>query len=371
MRPRFGPCPEITMFAPPAMTTMQHGAVSILALVVLAGCAGEPAATSTDGAEETPTTGPPGIFIAHDGGIDPADDLPGLVAEPDKGHYAIDMMQFIQRDLAFVMLIQALADLNMRSEQDSTISVPGIPQPGEGRDSKDFCIFGMQEILVPGEAYLERAQGRTAAIPDPEQGSRSYGWVLWTAPELPITFGFGTGTSLGATLDAGDWMLLAGAQSGIAEADFHVDTNKWAVDIQVDGPVRVIMMPATTFMCGNGFTRSPAAAGSAPFHIGGSLAVQDRYGSTAMFAANTLEQLEPAYVTASNEATLAFRNETIQLDALSNVWRASYDPAQASITNTRWLGAPGWLLTGLSIPHPDEVGLDNGNGTVRILELPK
>lgn len=64
---------------------MQRRSMATLALLLLAGCAGNPAPTATDGAEQTPAPGPPGIFIAHEGGIDPADDLPGLAAEPEKG----------------------------------------------------------------------------------------------------------------------------------------------------------------------------------------------------------------------------------------------------------------------------------------------
>lgn len=311
----------------------------------LAGCLQNDAGTGEAG------TGEQWLFTADGEGLRPAPTTPSI-GRTEKGPrtvYDFDLISLVQPDQAFLALVQALGPVDGELDADKDITIQG-QRVGLGEDGSgaDFCLFEMGEVDVPGEGYIERAKGRDIVIPDPEYGERQFVWSRMggSSSVLVSSYGVGGGFSLRFSLEPAQWLLLGAAQSGVSPTEFNDGENQWAARLEVNGPIRVILLPAPMFLCGVGLARF-GGTHTPMSHSGGALAVEGVYGTTADFSANEL----PVDVLA-NEATLRFLDQEIPLSSLSHEWHFSYQPGVAALDVSQWTGQPSWMLAGLSIPVP-------------------
>jgi hypothetical protein len=323
-------------------------ALGLVALVAAAGCLGGTALEP----EEAPVP-PPLAFLADEEGIRPAPTMPGVTFSAVEGGVSatFDFMAMAEPDLATLWLYQASANQSIHAESDMSVLVDARGVPGaEAGGQQDFCLFNMAEVYPPGDAYLGRALGDEAPLPeqDPLADDRRYHWSLGSGKPgiLVVSIGIGQSSSIDAPLGAGQWFLVAFAESGIDYTDLNDGENSWGMTFESDGPGRFIRIPSTPFLCGVGFARS-GGVGDELAYSGGRMDAQGRYGTTAAFGATAL----PLQLT-TNEATMLYRGEEIPLGDASHEWRTSYAPEASSIQVAQWVGDPRWLLAGLSIPVP-------------------
>lgn len=319
-------------------------------MVALTVAALTPGCLSNDSADEG--RGGTNLYLADEDGLRPAPNLPGVVLEsmPTETRYKIDFMSLVEPDSVVLFLLQALQDQTVHVDVNQSFEFQreSPASVSESQRTGDFCVFGMNEAYVPGDAYLQRALGASAAMEETGY-DRRFIWELMHGDRRLFLGSVGTigGSGLAALMEAGDWLLLAAGQSGLEPLDFNDGQNTWTMEVAADAESRLIKIPAARFLCGLGLARF-GGSGAPLVHAGGALSAEDRYGSTAVFASDALLPLNLL----RNEATMRFQNDEVPLHDLSKEWRFAYQPAPAAIEVASWVGEPEWLLAGLSIPVP-------------------
>lgn len=325
---------------------MMRSALATAILLLAAGCLGP-----GDGPEPL-RDATAGVYQADERGLTPLSREEFGVSSVDPFVATVDLIPFLAQDTAILLLYQALDAQVLELDVDQSVEIePDRAGTDEGEGSS-FCLFGMLEANVPGDAYIERAAGREA--PMEETGyDRDFVWTSMGGSDggLPVSlfgsFGFGGGRSMTAVMERGDWVLAATAQSGVDATDLNNGENRMQTNFTADGAGRLVVLPTVPFFCGSGFARfgGTTAGGVA---IGGHLATSGPFGTTAAFSPDSLlpEDL------ADNRATLTFLDESMPLTDLTSEWRFAYQAGDAELEVGQWTGSPTWLLAGFSIPVP-------------------